>query len=76
MNPQKAQHYLEKRGLACPCCGSWDIEGGSLDFEAGEIVQEVSCHECSAQWTDIYKLAAVADSQTGDTVASISLPAE
>ena len=76
MNRQKAQLYLEKHGLACPCWGSWDIEGGSLDFEVGEIVEQVSCYECGAQWTDVYKLAAVSDSETGATVASISLPAE
>jgi hypothetical protein len=37
MNPEKAKKYLQQRGLACLFCGSWDIEGGSMDFDAGEI---------------------------------------
>ncbi len=76
MNPEKAKEYLEQRGLACPFCGSWDIEGGSMDFDSGEIAQRISCHECSEQWTDVYKLAAVADSNSGAIIASISIQAE
>jgi formate dehydrogenase maturation protein FdhE len=76
MKPEKAKEYLEQRGLACPFCGSWDIEGDSMDFEAGEIAQRISCHECNEQWTDVYKLAAVADSDSGAIVASISIKAE
>ena len=37
---EKAKRYLEKRGIMCPFCDSQDIEGGSMDFEAGEIVRE------------------------------------
>ena len=37
MKPGKAMKYLEQGGLACPFCGTWDIEGGSMDFDAGEI---------------------------------------
>lgn len=47
-----------------------------MDFEAGEIVQGISCHECNEQWTDIYKLVAVADSDSGAIIASISIPPE
>ena len=75
MNPQKAKEYLEHRGLVCPFCGSWDIEGGSMDFEAGEITQRISCHECNERWTDVYKLAAVADPDSGAIIASISIQA-
>jgi hypothetical protein len=39
MKPEKAKEYLEQRGLACPFCGSADIEGDFMDFEAGEIAQ-------------------------------------
>jgi hypothetical protein len=47
-----------------------------MDFEAGEIVQRISCHECNEQWADVYKLAAVADSDSGVVIASISIQAE
>ncbi len=76
MKPEKAKEYLERHGLGCPFCGSWDIEGGSMDFEAGEIAQRISCHECNEQWTDVYKLVAVADSDSGTIIASISIQAE
>jgi transposase-like protein len=76
MNPEKAKKYLEQHGIACPFCGSLQIEGGSMNFEAGEIVQRISCHECSEQWTDVYKLAAVADADSGAIIASISIAPE
>ncbi len=76
MNPKKAKQYLEQRGCVCPYCGSWDIEGGSMNFEAGEIAQSISCHKCDERWTDVYKLAAVADADSGATIASIVIPAE
>ncbi len=76
MNPQKAQEYLKHHGLACPFCGSWDIEGGSMDFGAGEIAQRICCHICTEMWTDVYKLAAVADPDCGAIIASISLQAD
>jgi hypothetical protein len=76
MNQERAGRYLELRGLVCPFCGSHDIEGGSMDFGAAEIAQRISCHDCGERWTDVYKLAAVADPDSGATVASISIPAE
>jgi hypothetical protein len=76
MNPEKAKQYLEQRGRLCPFCGSWDIQGGSTNFEAGEIAQTISCHKCDEMWTDVYKLAAVADADSGETIASIVIPAE
>jgi hypothetical protein len=48
-----------------------------MDFEApGEIDQRISCHVCNGQWTDVYKLAAVADWDSGTIIASISIQAE
>jgi hypothetical protein len=76
MQAKQAKKYLEKRGLACPFCGSRDIEGGSMDFDSGEIAQRISCHECNERWTDVYKLVAVADADSGELIASISIPAE
>lgn len=76
MQVKQAKKYLEQRGLACPFCGSWDIEGGSMDFEAGEIAQRISCHACNEHWTDVYKLTAVADPDSGEIIASIFIQAE
>ena len=76
MHVKQAKKYLEQRGRSCPLCGSSDIEGGSMDFEPGEIAQRISCHECDDRWTDVYKLAAVADPDSGAIIASISIQAE
>ena len=76
MQMKQAKKYLEQHGRLCPFCGSWDIEGGSMSFEAGEIAQRISCHKCNERWVDVYKLAAVADADSGGTIASISLPPE
>ena len=76
MQLKKAKKYLQQCGLVCPFCSSWDIEGGPMDFEAGEIAQRISCHECNERWTDVYKLVAVVDPDSGATIASISIQAE
>ena len=76
MKVKQAKKYLEQRGSACPFCGSWDIEGGSMDFEAGALAPRLSCHNCTARWTDVYTLAAVAGPDSGATIASISIQAE
>jgi hypothetical protein len=76
MKVKQAKKYLEQGGIACPFCGSWDIDGGSMNFESGEIAQRISCHECNERWTDVYRLAAVADADSGEIIASIPIPAE
>ena len=76
MQVKQAKKYLQQRGLTCPFCGTWDIEGGSIDFEAGEIAQRIFCHACNEQWTDVYKLTAVADPDSGEIIASIVIQAE
>jgi hypothetical protein len=76
MQVKQAKKYLEQRGPACPFCDSWDIEGGSMEFGSGEIAQKISCHKCNEQWTDVYKLVAVADPDSGAIIASISIQAE
>ena len=76
MNLEKAQEYLQQHGVVCPFCGTADIEGGPMNFDWGEIAQEVFCRECGEIWTDIYKLAAVADADSGELVASILIEAE
>jgi hypothetical protein len=47
-----------------------------MDFDWDEIAQRISCHKCDEQWTDVYKLVAVADPDSGATIASISIQAE
>ena len=65
MQEKQAKKYLEQGGLVCPFCGSQHIEAGSMIFEAGGITQRIFCHACNERWTDVYKLEAVMDSDSG-----------
>lgn len=38
----------------CPVCYSDEIEGHSLDFEPREIIQEMTCLACHADWDAHY----------------------
>ena len=40
----------------CPVCGSEDITGSFVEIDDDVATQEVSCNECDAEWTDLYKL--------------------
>lgn len=48
--------YVEAKGMHCPFCNASDIEGGSIDIDAGYATQDVSCHDCQRAWTDRYQL--------------------
>ena len=48
--------YVSHKGLLCPMCGSMDLDGESVEIEAGFAYQEVRCLECGADWTDEYSL--------------------
>lgn len=50
------QKYIEDGGVRCMCCGSEDLGGDSFDIEAGYVTQLIHCHDCLAEWRDIYKL--------------------
>jgi hypothetical protein len=73
MQTKNAKKYLARRGRAYPFCGHKNIEGHSMNFENGEIGQEISCHKCDETWWDVYKLIAVAN-KAGTIIASISIP--
>lgn len=46
-----------KAHSTCPCCKHDMVEGGSVDIDNDIAEQEVSCGNCGAEWTDIYRLA-------------------
>jgi transcription elongation factor Elf1 len=47
--------YISK-SHCCLNCGSSDIEGGSIQVDAGGAIQDISCTVCGSTWTDLYKL--------------------
>jgi len=58
-SPNQTQRQIieyKKTPSHCPDCHSGEIEGGSVDIDAGVATQKVVCNVCDAVWTDIYKL--------------------
>lgn len=55
------KEYADVKGTVCPVCGSDDLDGGSVDIDAGTATQEVVCLECLSSWTDVYTLTGYAD---------------
>jgi hypothetical protein len=71
---EKGAAYLKNRGASCLHCGG-SIEGSSMDFNGGEIVQKISCTDCGENWNDIYTLTAIT-TRDGKTIASMAIPEE
>ena len=48
--------HTNSKGVACPYCGSHEIEGGPVEIHEGQTFQEVSCTSCNAAWQNEYTL--------------------
>jgi len=55
LTKKQEREYL-KNGDGCPFCKSTNVEGDGSETGGGEASQGVTCLECGAHWTDIYKL--------------------
>lgn len=65
LSEEQKQTYLDRRGTKCPSCGSDDLEQ-KTDFSIGDDGYgwiEVSCIACHAEWSDVYKLVKVEQSE-------------
>ena len=51
-----SDEYKAKGGIVCPVCQSGDIEGSSVEIDAGGAWQNITCNECGSEWTDFYQL--------------------
>ena len=56
---QEEKKYIERGGVKCPKCDSYDVEGKECDFDKGKMYQKVKCYNCNARWTDIYTLTGI-----------------
>jgi len=50
--PEEAANTADKG--KCPICGSEQIDGGFINIEGVEAVQEMTCTECGASWDEVY----------------------
>lgn len=49
--------YAKEGGTRCPNCLSHNVDGGFISIDEGCATQPVSCLDCDATWTDVYKLS-------------------
>jgi len=58
---QKAEYI--KNPCHCPDCGDHDIEGGPIEADVKTAWQEVLCNGCHFEWTDIYTLTDIEETE-------------
>lgn len=56
---QEEKQYIERGGVGCPKCNSYDVIGLEYSYEKGKILQLVKCCICDEKWTDIYTLTGI-----------------
>jgi len=59
LTDKQKKEYVDSDGVHCPYCHSTDIEGGSVNVDAGTAWQEISCIECGESWQDVYMLTSI-----------------
>lgn len=57
----------------CPCCGSANISGDSVEILDSEASQRIGCVDCDSEWLNVYVLSRreVIVAPTLDHVASM-----
>jgi transcription elongation factor Elf1 len=65
MDIQKLKNKYLKKSHCCIICDSDNIEGGSVDVDAGGATQEITCNNCGAYWHDLYVLDDVVNLHLG-----------
>jgi hypothetical protein len=59
--PLSQDAYKAGCGSICPNCGSSNVEGDSIDIDAGVATQEDGCLACDASWKSSYQLIGYSD---------------
>ena len=50
--------HCDEDGRLCPYCGSEDTDSGSLDTQAGQVVESgCECLDCGKTWDQLYNIA-------------------
>ena len=62
--PLSDADYVKTKGNHCPRCRGVQIQGGEIEIGGKEAVQEVTCSDCGASWSDIYALVGYEDLET------------
>lgn len=67
---QKAfESWIGPTEQRCPCCGSNQVCGGSIEISEDIAHQNVTCDICGADWNELYLGAGVEHVNKGDDLA-------
>lgn len=61
MTPAK---YASEGGVKCPNCGSYILDGGNFEIDAGIVWRTARCATCESEWNDTYTLTGYDSLQT------------
>ncbi len=62
----------ESNWQTCPSCGSIQIEGGNIEIEDREAIQDVSCLHCHATWIEVYAATSRTNITEGEKLFEVS----
>ncbi len=70
LTPRQVEIYVAGGGSRCPFCGDEGFirTDDSETWSEGKIYVEFICNECGKEWTDIYGLIGIADSQGNEII--------
>ena len=70
LTEQQIAEYLDQGGVICPYCESLNIEGDSVEVDAGGSTQVVTCADCGASWYDCYTLTGIIEMEVLNCMTS------
>jgi len=59
LTKKQVKSYVKAGGVKCPYCNSEQIVCRSVDIDAGDAYQDISCLDCGKEWIDVYNLVGV-----------------
>ena len=61
LTEKQKKDYLASHGAFCPYCGTNDMRGGQHNADDNWMSNAITCHNCNAEWEDIYNPSIVND---------------
>jgi len=59
LTQEQVNQYVRNGGVGCPFCGSDNLDGGSVEIDAGGASQFLACLDCGQSWDDQYALCGI-----------------
>jgi hypothetical protein len=63
---REEREYLTAGAIRCPRCKGEDIIGGFIETDSGKAYQIMSCPDCETQWTDVYHLVRIRETEADE----------